>query len=100
MNPGLTLEPFNFKVPQPVANNRAVSWNRGKTIGGSTAINFMAYGVKLSASRFHRVVTYLFFQRPASGEIDGKAFWGGFGRGVDPSIHSGGGIGQPWMVMV
>ncbi|KAF7977296.1 hypothetical protein HWV62_4267 [Athelia sp. TMB] len=39
-------------VPQTLANNRSIVWSRGKTIGGSTALNFMAWG------------------RPASGEID------------------------------
>ncbi|KAF9518736.1 GMC oxidoreductase [Hydnum rufescens UP504] len=50
-------------VPQPCANNRSLIWNRGKGIGGSTAVNFMAWG------------------RPASGEIDalqslGNPGWG------------------------
>lgn len=41
-------------VPQIHANNNTFTWNRGKVLGGSTAINFMAWG------------------RPALNEIDGK----------------------------
>ncbi|KAJ6595081.1 GMC oxidoreductase [Mycena vulgaris] len=39
-------------VPQVHANNNTFTWNRGKVLGGSTAINFMAWG------------------RPAMNEID------------------------------
>lgn len=40
-------------VPQAHANNNTFTWDRGKVLGGSTAINFMAWG------------------RPALNEIDG-----------------------------
>lgn len=40
-------------VPQIHANNNTFIWSRGKALGGSTAINFMAWG------------------RPALNEIDG-----------------------------
>ncbi|KAJ7595084.1 GMC oxidoreductase [Mycena floridula] len=50
---------WNFlTLPQERANNRSFSWNRGKAIGGSTAINFMAWG------------------RPAAREIDAIASLG------------------------
>ncbi|KAJ6522467.1 alcohol oxidase [Mycena capillaripes] len=51
-------------VPQVHANNNTFTWNRGKVLGGSTAINFMAWG------------------RPALNEIDaigalGNPGWNG-----------------------
>jgi choline dehydrogenase-like flavoprotein len=61
-------------VPQPCANNRSLIWNRGKGIGGSTAVNFMAWGVgndsMIAPLTIYHSYTYS-LQRPASGEIDG-----------------------------
>lgn len=44
-------------LPQAHANDNTYVWNRGKLLGGSTGINFMA------------------FTRPAENEIDGKYYY-------------------------
>ncbi|TDL20220.1 alcohol oxidase [Rickenella mellea] len=50
---------WNFSTaPQKHSNNNTYVWNRGKALGGSTAINFMAWG------------------RPAKAEIDAMAALG------------------------